>query len=147
MRDVTVRSESAEGLAVLCEAGGHRVRSDEPRDLGGEDTGPSPHDLLLMALGSCTAITLRLYARRKAWPLRDAHVRLVAEKLDGVFRIRETITLEGGAQAESDIAQVAKRMQASVYFDEISSPSSTRVDEKNLGIVYYKFTITGKVVY
>ncbi len=107
MRDVTVRSESAEGLAVLCEAGGHRVRSDEPRDLGGEDTGPSPHDLLLMALGSCTAITLRLYARRKAWPLRDAHVRLVAEKLDGVFRIRETITLEG----DLDAAQRARLME------------------------------------
>lgn len=107
MREVTVRSESAEGLAVLCEAGGHRVRSDEPLELGGEDTGPSPHDLLLMALGSCTAITLRLYARRKAWPLRDAHVRLAAEKLDGVFRIRETITLEG----DLDAAQRARLME------------------------------------
>jgi Tfp pilus assembly protein PilN len=59
----------------------------------------------------------------------------------------DNFTLEGGAQAESDIPQLAKRMQASVYFDEVTSPSSSRVEEKTLSIVYYKFTITGKVVY
>ena len=80
--------------------------------------------------------------RRFALDWDPKHVWITSFAIKG-----ETITLEGGAQAESDIAQVAKRMQASVYFDEISSPSSTRVDEKNLGIVYYKFTITGKVVY
>jgi len=80
--------------------------------------------------------------RRFALDWDPKHVWITSFAIKG-----ETITLEGGSQAESDIAQVAKRMQASVYFDEISSPSSTRVDEKTLGIVYYKFTITGKVVY
>lgn len=80
--------------------------------------------------------------RRFALDWDPKHVWITSFAIKG-----ETITLEGGSQAESDIAQVAKRMQASVYFDEISSPSSTRVDEKQLGIVYYKFTITGKVVY
>jgi Tfp pilus assembly protein PilN len=59
----------------------------------------------------------------------------------------EVFTMEGGAQAESDIPQLAKRMQASVYFDEVTSPSSSRVEDKQLSLVYYKFTISGKVVY
>ena len=59
----------------------------------------------------------------------------------------ENFTLEGGAQAESDIPQLAKRMQASVYFDEVTSPSSSRIEDKQISLVYYKFTITGKVVY
>jgi Tfp pilus assembly protein PilN len=59
----------------------------------------------------------------------------------------DNFTLEGGAQAQSDIPQLAKRMQASVYFDDVTSPSWTRVEDKQLSLVYYKFTITGKVVY
>jgi Tfp pilus assembly protein PilN len=59
----------------------------------------------------------------------------------------DSFILEGGAQAESDIPQLAKRMQASVYFDEVTSPSSSRVEDKQVSLVYYKFTITGRVVY
>jgi Tfp pilus assembly protein PilN len=58
----------------------------------------------------------------------------------------DQFTLEGGAQSEGDIPQLAKRMQASVYFAEVTSPTSQRVDDKGL-ITYHKFTITGKVVY
>ena len=55
--------------------------------------------------------------------------------------------VEGGAQSEADVPQLAKRMQASVYFDQVTSPSSQRVDDRQTNIVYYKFTITGKVVF
>jgi hypothetical protein len=60
---------------------------------------------------------------------------------DGTFR------LEGGAQAQIDIIQLSKRMQASVYFDRVSQQSEERVTDRESGITYYRFVITGKVAY
>jgi putative redox protein len=57
--------------AVAIAAGHHQLNADEGPALGGKDTGPAPFDILCSALSACTAITLRMYAERKAWPLRD----------------------------------------------------------------------------
>jgi putative redox protein len=56
--------------------GEHVLLADEPREAGGDDRGPSPYGLLLMALGACTSMTLRLYATRKGWPVERITVRL-----------------------------------------------------------------------
>ena len=74
-RTITVHG-SAAGFAQEIAIGKHRLAADEPLSLGGTDTGPTPYDLLLAALGSCTSITVAMYARRKGWPLESVTVRL-----------------------------------------------------------------------
>src|SRR5215472_8350048 len=59
----------------------HHLLADEPTEVGGLDSGPSPYELLLAALGACTAMTIRLYAERKALPLDKVTVRLAHSRI------------------------------------------------------------------
>jgi uncharacterized OsmC-like protein len=77
---VTVRGDAA-GFAQDITVGRHRLIADEPTSAGGTDTGPDPYGLLLSALGSCTSMTVALYARRKQWPLQAVTVRLRHSKV------------------------------------------------------------------
>ncbi len=64
------------GLQILITAGPARFVADEPVELGGLELGPTPHDLVCAGLAACTTQTLRLYAKRKAWPLGRVTVRV-----------------------------------------------------------------------
>jgi uncharacterized OsmC-like protein len=78
--EVVVRG-SAAGFAQEITVGPHRLFSDEPKDAGGENAGPSPYELVAAALGACTSITLGMYARQKQWPLASVIVRLRHSKI------------------------------------------------------------------
>src|ERR1700680_1515020 len=83
VRSVVVRG-SAAGFAREIHAGRHRIVADEPASAGGTDSGPSPYDLRLAALGACTSMTVAMYARRKAWPLDEVEVHLRHSKIHAI---------------------------------------------------------------
>ena len=58
----------------------HRFIADEPRSYGGDDSGPTPYDLLTAALGTCTAMTMKMYADKKGWPLEGVTVKVTHER-------------------------------------------------------------------
>lgn len=58
----------------------HRFVADEPTSYGGDDSGPTPYDLLLAALGTCTAMTMKMYADRKQWPFEGTRVHVTHER-------------------------------------------------------------------
>jgi putative redox protein len=94
-RDVVfVRETGAGKLQMEVAIGPHRLLADEPVGDGGEDSGPSPYDLLTAALGSCTAMTVRLYADFKKLPLERISVNLRHEKIHATD-CRECETKEG----------------------------------------------------
>lgn len=109
--DVEVRGGRFGFANQIVVNGKHRMRADEPRSMGGTDTGPAPYDLLLASLGACTSMTLRMYADRKEWPLEEVvvHLRHAKEEVDGarVDVIRREIELRG----ELDEAQRARMLQ------------------------------------
>jgi putative redox protein len=78
---VAVQETRAGKFTEIVRAGRHALRADEPIDYGGNDTGPSPYDLLLASLGACTAMTLRAYADLKQLPLDKVTVRLKHDKI------------------------------------------------------------------
>lgn len=80
---VIVRGGGA-GFAQEIEIGPHRLKGDEPLAFGGTDTGPSPYDFLLAALGTCTSMTISLYAQRNGWPLDSVTVLLHHSKIHAV---------------------------------------------------------------
>jgi putative redox protein len=100
------------GLTQEILVGVHPLTADEPVSEGGADAGPSPYEFLLAALGSCTSMTIGMYARRKSWPLIGITVRLRHSKVHArdcadcdadesrLDRIERDIQLQGKLSAE-----------------------------------------------
>lgn len=73
--EVIVRGGES-GFVTQIMARGHELIADEPVEIGGTELGPTPYDYLLASLGACTAMTLRIYADRREWPLEGVTIRL-----------------------------------------------------------------------
>jgi putative redox protein len=103
----TIRRDS---YATYIQFGIHQLVADEPASLGGADAGPAPYDLLLASLGACTAITLRMYADRKSWPVAAIAVRLRLEGTKEAMRIERVLDITGADAAQkARLAEIAER--------------------------------------
>ena len=89
---------------------GHDLVGDEGPGLGGQNLGPAPYDFLLAGLGACTAITLRMYADRKQWPMESLSVDLVLSGDKDNRQIARTLTIAGlDGEQRARLADVAER--------------------------------------
>lgn len=107
----------------------HNFLGDEPEDIGGADKGPAPYDLLLASLGSCSAITMKMYADRKEWDLEGVEIvlHMEKEKIDGNLhtQIKRDITLKGNLDEKqrqrllkiSDACPVANILEGNVSIE------------------------------
>ena len=114
---------TAVGFAQEVEIGSHELYADEPVSYGGTDTGATPYDLLLAALGTCTSMTIGLYARQRKWPLENITVSLRHSKIHAkdcddcetkegkVDRIEREIHLDGSLTEEqrTKLMEIADR--------------------------------------
>ena len=104
---VRIAETGAGRFQVRVQAGGSSFLADEPVAFGGLGSGPNPYDLLGAALGSCTVMTLRLYAERKGWPLARVRAAVSHRREAGRDVFEREVSLEG----ELDVAQLAKLME------------------------------------
>jgi len=122
--------------ATTIDAGGHLIVADEPPSNGGKDVGPDPYELLLAGLGACTAITLRMYADRKQWPVgrvtvdlhftRDAHKN---ERVERVLHVSGNLDDEQLARL-ADIAErtpVTRTLKGGLNISTTLAPRSEAV--------------------
>jgi putative redox protein len=108
--EIVVVDETRLGrFQVEARVGSSAFLVDEPIAAGGLGTGPNPFDLLSAALGSCTAMTVRLYAERKAWPLSHVLVRVSHHR--GGLQARDTFSAEICLEGELDETQCARLME------------------------------------
>ncbi len=125
VKDTVVVAETGTGkfTNAIITGSGHFISADEPPSVGGDDTGPTPYDLLLSALGACKSMTMRMYADRKGYNLQRAEVRLSHEKIHAedcancetekgkVDHIQADITIKGNLTDEErqKIFEIAER--------------------------------------
>lgn len=118
---VRVSEADPAGFLQDVQAGPHHLRADEPLAYGGTNRGPSPYGLLAAGLGACTSMTLRMYARRKGWPLKHVSVDVSHDKVHAqdagtpnaanidLFRRRITVTGDLDAEQRLKLLEIADK--------------------------------------
>lgn len=131
-------TETGEGpFAQIVTIGGHVLHADEPAAAGGSDLGPTPYDLLKAALGACTAMSIRLFARRHEWVIGTISVAVRHDKVAGpggqgrIDRFAREITISGPVSDEQRVRllQVAEACPVSQTLRHGSEVVTTLVRE------------------
>lgn len=127
---ITIKRDPSGPMRHVVRIGEHSFVVDEPPANGGEDSGPSPHDLYDAALGACKALTLVWYARKKGIPLEDVEIsveRDASQEREGLYRLSTLLTLGGDlsdAQREQLLA-VASRCPVHKLMTEVRTEVTT----------------------
>lgn len=96
---------------TIMHAGRHELISDEPENSGGKDMGPDPYDYLLMSLGSCSVITMKMYADRKKWEIEELFVELIHYKKE--------VEVDGGKAEKRDVIEKEVIVKGDLTEDQV----------------------------
>jgi len=104
---ISIRRATSGKLAFELAVRAHRLTTDVDAALGGDDLGPSPHDLFDASLAACTALTVKMYATHKKWPLDDVQVEVEhdsSREAAGHYKLTRKVRFVGAL----DAAQLAR---------------------------------------
>lgn len=95
-----IHENGKSAYAVDISVSGFDILGDEPVSFGGGNLGPAPYDLLTAALGECTAMTIRYYAKQKDWPVEKVEVSVTHTKIDKTDHFHKEIKIHGAALSQ-----------------------------------------------
>ena len=133
---ITVKRDLSLPMRHIVHVRKHLISADESPEQGGDDAGPSPHDLYDAALGACKALTLVWYARRKAIALDEVEVRIdrdASEERQGVYRLNAAIHVSGDlseAQRE-ELLNVAAKCPLHKLMSTVKTEITTTLELKS----------------
>ena len=107
---ITAQRSTAGKLAFTLKIGAHSITTDVNAASGGDDLGPSPHDLFDASLAACTALTVKMYAAHKKWPLDDVQVEVARDnsrEAAGHYKLTRKVRFTGAL----DDAQRARLLE------------------------------------
>lgn len=111
---MSITARSLDNLQVEIQLGAHTIRSDEPLESGGQDTGPDPYALLLASLAACKIITMQMYSRKKGFPLAGVELSMSTHKVHA----RDCEDCESDPEARVDIIETEIRLLGELGPDE-----------------------------
>jgi putative redox protein len=103
MSSIKTKTQNENYEIEIKSASGHTITADEPKELGGQNKGMSPNELIMAALAACTSATLKMYAQRKEWDLKEVHtdIKFISgDKPGSLPTIHRDIKLEGDLDRE-----------------------------------------------